>query len=155
MTDRVHRISAGAIIVQRGRILLVRNGNDRMGEHFLVAPGGGVENDESIQQAASREVKEETGLEVMPSKVLFIEDMISRSVRIVKFWYLCKPTGGTLARTQGAIDEKIIEAGWYRKEQLKNEVVYPQILKDTDWKEFLSAGWKIKFLESKNPDADF
>ena len=49
--DREHRISAGAIIVQGGRILLVKHGAARHGRSFLVGPGGRVENDESIIQA--------------------------------------------------------------------------------------------------------
>ena len=153
--DRELRIGAGAIIVQGGRILLVRHGAALHGRSFLVGPGGRVENDESIIQAVTREVKEETGLDVNPYKILFIEDLISRRNRVVKIWLLCRPIGGQLVKTQGAVDEGIIEARWYRKEELKDEVVYPTILASTDWRKFLEDSWEAKYLESKDDDADF
>ncbi|UCB42917.1 MAG: NUDIX domain-containing protein [Dehalococcoidales bacterium] len=109
--SKEHRIDAGAIIIQENRILLVRY-NNLQGQSFLVGPGGGVKGDESIIKALVREVKEETGLEVNHGKVLFIEDLVSRRYRFVKIWFLCEPIGGQLLKTQGAIDEGIIEAGW-------------------------------------------
>jgi len=38
---RKYRISAGAIIIENNRVLLVRSKNAREG-NYLVAPGGGV-----------------------------------------------------------------------------------------------------------------
>ena len=148
------RISAGAIIVQGGRILLVRHGAARHGRSFLVGPGGRVEKNESIIQAAAREVKEETGLDVNPYKILLIEDLISRRNRVVKIWFLCRLLGGQLVKTQGAVDEGIVEVGWYYKEELKDEVIYPSILANTDWLMFLKDSWEVKYLESKVADAD-
>jgi 8-oxo-dGTP pyrophosphatase MutT (NUDIX family) len=153
--DKEHRISTGAIILQEGKILLVRYADALRGRSYLVGPGGRVENDESIIQAVVREVKEETGLDVNPDKILFVEDLISRRTRMVKIWLLCRPIGGQLAKTQGAVDEGIIEARWYRKEELKDEVVYPTILASTNWRIFLEDGWEAKHLESKDADADF
>ena len=153
--NREHRISAGAIIVQGGRILLVRYGDALHGRSYLVGPGGRVENDENIIQAVVREVKEETGLDVTPDKIPFIEDLISQRTRMVKIWVLCRPIGGQLVKTQGAVNEGIIEAKWYHKEELKDEVVYPTILASTDWLKFLEDGWEAKHLESKDADADF
>ena len=152
--DRELRISAGAIVIQDERILLVRHGAARHGRDFLVGPGGGVENDESVSQAAVREVKEETGLDVTPDKLLLIEDMVSPQKRVIKTWFLCKLTGGKLVKTQSAIDDGIIEAGWYSREELRDEVVYPSILVDTDWQMFLQDGWETRYLESKVADDD-
>jgi 8-oxo-dGTP diphosphatase len=153
--DKEHRISAGAIVVQRGKILLVRYADAPHGRSYLVGPGGRVDDDESIIQAVVREVKEETGLDVNPDKILFVEDLISRRTRMVKIWLLCKLIGGQLTKTQGAVDEGIVEAKWYRKEELKDEVVYPTILGSANWRKFLEDGWEAKHLESKDADADF
>ena len=87
--SREQRIATGAIIIQEERILLVRY-NDRHSRSYLVGPGGGVHgNDESITQALMREVEEETGLEVSPYKLLFVEDLLSNRYRMVKIWFLC------------------------------------------------------------------
>jgi 8-oxo-dGTP diphosphatase len=152
--DRKLRISAGAIVIENNKILLVRHGAARHGRSFLVGPGGRVENNENIPQAAAREVKEETGLDVNPCKILFIEDLISPHNRVVKIWFLCEPVGGQLRKTQNAIDEGIVEASWYKKEELKDEVVYPSILVNTDWQKFLKDSGEIKYLASNVADDD-
>ncbi len=140
--------------MQEGKILLVRYGAARHGRSFLVGPGGRVENNESITRAAAREVKEETGLDVSPDKILFIEDLISPHIRVLKIWFLCRLVGGQLAKTPSAVDEGIEEAGWYSKKDLKDEDVYPSILVSTDWQMFLKDGWEAKYLESEVADAD-
>ena len=85
-------------------------------------------DDESITQALEREVKEETGLEVNPFKLLFVEDLLSSHYRMVKIWFLCHAVGGQVEKTQGAIDEGIIEVRWYKRDELTNEAVYPPVL---------------------------
>lgn len=60
---------AAAVITQDGRVLLIRR---RVTEGELVwsLPAGGVEPGESGEQAAVRETREETGLEVAACEVL-------------------------------------------------------------------------------------
>ena len=149
--EREHRISAGAIIIQEDQILLVRYNNGN-GKSFLVGPGGGVLSDEGINQAVVREVREETGLEVSPSKILFVEDLLSRRYRMVKIWFLCEPVGGLFEKTQGAKEEGIIAVGWFRKEQLLEEVVYPPVLLTTHWDSFFKDDWQSKYLELRTAD---
>jgi 8-oxo-dGTP pyrophosphatase MutT (NUDIX family) len=148
---REHRIEAGAIIIQSGRILLVRY-RDSSGKSFLVGPGGGALSNEGIYQAVIREVREETGLEVSPHKVLFVEDLLSRRYRIVKIWLLCNLVSGQLANTQGALEEGITDVAWYRKDQLQNEVVYPPVLLSYDWEAFSQNNWESKYLELRETD---
>lgn len=149
--EREHRISAGAIVIQEDQILLVRY-NNTDGKSYLVGPGGGVFSNEGIYQAVVREVREETGLEVSPQKVLFVEDLLSRRYRIVKIWLLCNLVGGQLANTQGALEEGITDVAWYRKDQLLNEAVYPPVLSSYDWETFPQNNWESKYLELRETD---
>jgi 8-oxo-dGTP diphosphatase len=143
--EREHRISAGAIVIQKEQILLVRC-NDADGKSFLVGPGGGALSDEGINRAVVREVREETGLEVKPGRILFVEDLFDGRYRVTKIWFLCDIIGGQLTRTKGAIEEEITEAGWYRKEQLQNEVVYPSVLMKYEWSAFSGNNWETQYL---------
>ena len=150
--SREHRIAVGAIVIQEEEILLVRY-DDRHGSSFLVGPGGGVHSDgESITQALIREVKEETGLEVSPYKLLFVEDLLSSRYRMVKIWFLCNIIGGCVEKTQGAIDEGIVEVRWYRRDELMNEVVYPPVLLTENWESFFNDKREPKYLELRNAD---
>ena len=52
-----------AIIVNDSKVLLMHRKKE--GREYWVFPGGGVEKDETSEQAAKREVLEETSLKVM------------------------------------------------------------------------------------------
>jgi ADP-ribose pyrophosphatase YjhB (NUDIX family) len=151
--ERKFRVSAGAVTIRGDEILLVRAKNSD-GHDFLVGPGGGVENDEGINQTCIREVREETGIEVRPCKILFVEDLVWQNKRVVKIWFLCNVAGGELTRTPGAIEEGLIEAGWFHKDQLKNEIVFPAVIMCCDWDSFIEDNWKTQYLGMENSDFD-
>ena len=152
-----HRISAGGVIIHNNRVLLVRYNDEPGGNSYLVAPGGGVEGDEGLNHAVVREVREETGLEVTPYKnrILFVEDLALPSYRITKVWFLCSLVDGTIVETEGARIEGISEVGWYLREQLNNEVVYPHALLRHDWQTFYLGNWETIYLEVTNLDFDW
>lgn len=63
--DGVTHIATGIAVIKDGKILVVRrvaHDETLAGEWEL--PGGGVDSDETIEQGAIRELKEETNLEV-------------------------------------------------------------------------------------------
>ena len=139
------RISAAGVILHQDRVLLVRykGQND---DTFLVGPGGGVQIEEDLHAGLKREVLEETGLHVSPGKMLVVEDMLASKYRVIKVWFLCTLAGGSLAKTEAAHIEGIIDVGWYAKDQLANETVYPEILQTFDWAEFSSNNFETKYL---------
>lgn len=69
------RVSAKAIVVQDGRILLVRN-HDADGEWYCL-PGGGQAHGEKLPDALKRECLEEIGCEVIVGRLLFVRDYIA------------------------------------------------------------------------------
>lgn len=91
------KVGAEAAVFDReGRILLVRRSDDGL----WCLPCGWVESNESPEEAAIREAREETGLEVKPRQLV---DVFTRRPSMgygphtaVAIVYLCEPTGGTL-----------------------------------------------------------
>ena len=150
--EREPRISAGGIVIEDHRILLVRYCDRPDGNSYLVAPGGAALIDERLDTAAVREVEEETGLIVAPRRILFVEDLLSKRHRITKVWFLCDAIGGQLQPTPGALEEGITEVGWFRRQQLVREVVYPRVLLDYNWGSFSAPAWEARYIEMSQAD---
>jgi 8-oxo-dGTP diphosphatase len=62
--DGVGLYRVGALIVRRGRVLLLRRAPHDSFPGLFELPSGGVEADEGILEALTREVREETGLRI-------------------------------------------------------------------------------------------
>jgi 8-oxo-dGTP pyrophosphatase MutT (NUDIX family) len=56
------RIRAGVVLIEDDKIALIERYRD--GKHYFVFPGGGADGGETPEQAAVREMEEETGLRV-------------------------------------------------------------------------------------------
>ena len=118
-------IGVGAVVIDGGKVLLVRRGQEPLkGEWSL--PGGALELGETLQQGVVREVFEETGLTVVPNGIVEVLDRITQdepSGRIryhyVLVDFLCRVTGGTL---RGGSDAE--EARWVTQEELNEQGCY-------------------------------
>ena len=67
------RVAVDAVVEHDGQILLIEYNDARLGRHWGL-PGGGVEPGESIHQALSREVLEETGAHVLVGRLLLVNE---------------------------------------------------------------------------------
>ncbi len=104
-------VGVGAVIVDRGRVLLVRRANPPLqGEWSL--PGGAVEAGETLVAAVQREVLEETGLIVDVGAAVEILDRIHTDgegrveYHYVMIDYACTVAGGHLRAQSDAADAR-------------------------------------------------
>jgi ADP-ribose pyrophosphatase YjhB (NUDIX family) len=124
-------VGVGAVIVEKGRVLLARRGNPpRAGQWSL--PGGVVELGETLRAATDREALEETGLIVKAGEIVEVVDRIipgnsgAPQYHYVLVDFLCSRHGGELraggdaAEVAWASEE---ELGKYCLEQITLEVV--------------------------------
>ena len=58
--------TAGALIIKDGKFLLLKRADKRAFASYWTLPGGHVEENESSENAAKREIKEETNLDFKP-----------------------------------------------------------------------------------------
>src|ERR1035437_10558905 len=77
-------VGVGAVIVDKGRVLLARRGNERMKGHWTL-PGGLLELGESLTEGVMREVREETGLTVEVLQLIELLDRIHRQETRVRY----------------------------------------------------------------------
>lgn len=94
-------VGVGAVIVDRGRVVLVRRGKPPLAGQWSL-PGGVVEIGETLRAAAEREALEETGLIVEAGEVLEVLDRIipgedgRPQYHYVLIDFLCRQKGGDL-----------------------------------------------------------
>ena len=109
-------VGVGAVVVDAGRVLLVRRGN------------------EPLTAGVVREVSEETGLIVEPLELIELLDRIHRVEGRVRYHYvladyLCRVTGGELLAASDADAVRWVErAEWNRPSALKLDPVAVRVI---------------------------
>jgi len=94
-------IGVGAVILDGDRVLLIKRAHEPLKGQWSL-PGGGVEVGETLEQAAAREVREETGLDVEVGPIVDVIDRIGRDPaggvehHFVLVDFVCRPSGGRL-----------------------------------------------------------
>lgn len=86
------RMTASSIVVnEAGELLLI----ERHDIHTFDVPGGGLEKGELPTEAAVRETREETGLEVQATQLLGLYHWPNEPNAYLSFYFRCKLIGGT------------------------------------------------------------
>ena len=127
---RVDEVSAGGLVVDAtgklGLLIGRRDLKDATGKRILWSlPKGHIEEGETPEDAALREVQEETG----------IVSVIEKSLGIIDFWfmaggkrihktvhhYLFRENGGVLAPQESEVDE----VAWFPLSEIVDRLAYP------------------------------
>lgn len=94
-------VGVGVAIVRDGRLLLVQRGHEPA-KGLWAVPGGKVDFGERLREAAAREVREETGLEVEVGEVIWAGEHISDFGHIVLVDFVGSVIGGELEAADDA-----------------------------------------------------
>jgi ADP-ribose pyrophosphatase YjhB (NUDIX family) len=102
-------VGVGGLVLAGERVLLVRRRYEPLAGHWSL-PGGAVELGETMAAALTREIREETGLEITVGPVIEVLDRITRDgdggvrYHFVLVDYLCWSTGGELTAASDVAD---------------------------------------------------
>lgn len=120
-----------------GKILMVKQHHED--RDIWMLPGGGIEEWENAEEAAMREVQEETGLQIKVKRLLWHMEEVSktRGQRFVNF-FLAEMIGGNLELGHDPeFDEEgqvLREVKFFSKEELCSlSNIYPEYLKTELW----------------------
>ena len=111
----------GIVVFHQQKVLLIRRGKPpRQGEWSI--PGGKQKLGETLQQAARREVQEETGLKLGPLMLVDVVDSIFKdSQKQIQYHYsLIEWTGEFVSGELNAADDAS-DAEWFELSEIKNQ----------------------------------
>lgn len=126
-------VGVGAVIVQDGRVLLVRRGTEPLKGAWTL-PGGALELGESLEQGVIREVLEETGLRVQVVALVELLDRVHREENRVRYHYviadyLCRIVDGEPCAASDAAEIRWVErAEWVGHGALRLDPVTARVL---------------------------
>ncbi|MBE1553826.1 NUDIX hydrolase [Sporosarcina limicola] len=140
-----HIVAVGGIVEDaHGNILLVKTIDGGW-----VFPGGQVEVGENLMDALCREIKEESGIDVVVAHLIGVYsntgmykwyDGVTDVPTKVMFDFVCKPVGGELG-----ISEETTESGWIAKDKVLDMITAPAIR--TRYQAYLDFDGHVCYME--------
>lgn len=110
-------LSIDAVIIKDGKVLLIQRGIEP-NKGFWGTPGGYVGWDETVEGAVKREVKEETNLEAVETKLVGVYSSPARHPKqVINIVYLVKVAEGEIKPGDDAMNVK-----WFPLDQLPEKM---------------------------------
>jgi len=129
MTDKKVGVGVGVMILKDGKVLLGRRHSDPekassalRGEGTWTLPGGKLEFGESFEEAAIRETKEETGMDLLNPKVICINNDKIESAHFVTIGLLAEGFNGEPKVME---PDRIVEWRWFSFDNLPAPLFFP------------------------------
>jgi ADP-ribose pyrophosphatase YjhB (NUDIX family) len=98
------RVRVTGIVIEDGRLLLLNQDTPNTGRSWSL-PGGKLEEGETLAGALVREMKEETGLDVEPGRLLYVCDHLpGNGTHVVHMTFEARRTGGTVGDIASGAD---------------------------------------------------
>lgn len=125
------RLAVDAIIVKDSKILLIKRATEPFKDLWAL-PGGGVDYNETLEEALKKEVQEEVGLLVKSTKFLNIYSKPERDpFQVIALTYITEVTGNPKAGTDAS------EYQWFALDNLPKPLGFDHEKIIADYKRLL------------------
>ena len=117
-------LAVNVAVIYENKILLTK----REDFETWILPSGGVEEDESLAQAAIRETKEETGLDVELTKLVGVYSRLGNMGSVHAVLFVAKLIGGEIKCQEG----ETIAVEWFAFDEIPSPLSFEQRKKIED-----------------------
>lgn len=136
----IKRDIVGAFIFSNDQqILLGKNAKGGVYEDLWVIPGGGIDDDESKQQALAREVQEEVGMDISGAKITGLDEVLTgQSKKVLRdsgetvlvdmtFYNYTIEFNAPASEIEIKLEDDLSEAVWTPLDQLAGKKFSPSV----------------------------
>jgi ADP-ribose pyrophosphatase len=117
------RVAVGAVVFKADKILLVLRGKPPAESQWAI-PGGCVELGETLQEAAQREILEETGIVIQAGKPVYTFDAVERDKNgRIRFHYVIVDLAAEYISGEIRAGDDAADARWLASEDLQYQNV--------------------------------
>ena len=114
------RVAVGAVVFKENKVLLVLRGKPPAEKQWSI-PGGCVELGETLQEAAEREIAEETGIVIQAKKPIYIFDVIERDEDgHIRFHYVIVDLAADYVSGEPRAGDDAVDVKWVSFKDLDN-----------------------------------
>ncbi|MDH3575740.1 MAG: NUDIX hydrolase, partial [Desulfobacteraceae bacterium] len=117
------RVAVGAVVFKEDMVLLVLRGKPPAQKQWSI-PGGCVELGETIQEAAEREIAEETGIVIQAKKPIYTFDVIERDEDgHIRFHYVIVDLAADYISGELRAGDDAVDVSWVSNKDLNSRNV--------------------------------
>jgi len=110
----------GAVVFNEDKVLLVLRGKPPAEKQWSI-PGGCVELGETLQEAAEREITEETGIVIQAKKPIYTFDVIERDKDgKIRFHYVIVDLAADYVSGELKAGDDAVDVSWVSRKDLNN-----------------------------------